>query len=123
MKLAIVGYLTIFLFWHFVAAYGLLVQYSTQTMAVFLWHQKGVRLCLACVSSKVARFSTYFVVQIVSVLTLWYKSLRDETGLAASTPWLKFGEIGVSVPTQNLYWGFSYPLILKIEGMKCNLRV
>ena len=23
-----------------------------------------------------------------------------------------------SVPTQNLNWGFSYPLILKLEGMK-----
>ena len=27
------------------------------------------------------------------VLTLWYEPLRGEIGLAASTPWLKFGEI------------------------------
>ena len=30
-----------------------------------------------------------------SVLSLWYKPLRGKTGLVASTPWLKFGEIGV----------------------------
>ena len=30
-----------------------------------------------------------------TVLTLWYEPLRGETGLTASTPWLKFGEIGV----------------------------
>ena len=29
-----------------------------------------------------------------TVLTLWYEPLIGETGLATSTPWLKFGEIG-----------------------------
>ena len=29
------------------------------------------------------------------VLTLWYEPIKGKTGLAASTPWLKFGEIGV----------------------------
>ena len=28
-----------------------------------------------------------------------------------------------SVPTQNLNLGFSYPLMLKLEGMKRNFRV
>ena len=28
-----------------------------------------------------------------TALTLWYELLRGETGLARSTPWLKFGEI------------------------------
>ena len=36
---------------------------------------------------------------------------------------LKFCVNGISVPTQNLNWGFSYPLISIFEGMKCNLRV
>ena len=48
----------------------------TLTLAVYLWHQNGVRRCLACAS-------------------LWYEPLRGETGLSASTPWLKFSEIGI----------------------------
>ena len=56
-----------------------------QSMAVFLWHQTGVRRCLAwhmtAVIKQKRRNSTYFVV-------------RGETGLAASMPWLKLGKIG-----------------------------
>ena len=32
--------------------------------------------------------------------------------------WYFMHKVQGSVPTQNLNWGFSYPLILKLEGMK-----
>ena len=61
-----------------------------------------VRRCLACVSGFRRSQDQEWVVSRcnrakngATVLTLWYKLIRGETGLAASTHWLKFVEIGV----------------------------
>ena len=69
-------------------------------MAVFLWHQNGMRRCLACASGLCQSHDRAWVSRCnrskngATVLTLWYKLLRGETGLAAFMHWLKFGEIG-----------------------------
>ena len=53
----------------------------------------GVRRCLTCAPTY-ADHMTGLGKNGVTVLTLCYEPLRGEAGLAASTPWLKFGEIG-----------------------------
>ena len=68
------------------------------------WHQNGVCRYLACDSSLRWSHDRGWVVgrcnqakNGATILTLWYKPFRGETGLATSTLWLKFGKIGVQI--------------------------
>ena len=67
------------------------------SVAVILWHRNGVRRCLACASVLLSSQDQEWVVSRCNRAKTapQYLLLRCESGLAASMPWLKFGEIAV----------------------------
>ena len=71
------------------------------SLAVFLWHQTAYAPASPAPPAYThhmtgdGELAAAIEQNGATVLTLCYEPLRGEAGLAASTPWLKFVEIGV----------------------------